>query len=55
MRVSIVELIALFVTFGAGSFVKGPVILLTDGIQNLRLDGLLTSSGIVRACTPDIL
>ena len=40
--VSIVELIALFVTFGAESFVKGPAILLTDGIQNLRLDGLLT-------------
>ena len=38
----VVELIALFVTFGAESFVKGPAILLTDGIQNLRLDGLLT-------------
>ena len=42
VRVSIVELIALFVTFGAESFVKRPAILLTDGIQNLRLDGLLT-------------
>ena len=42
VKVSIVELIALFVTFGAESFVKGPAILLTDGIQNLRLDGLLT-------------
>ena len=42
VEVSIVELIALFVTFGAESFVKGPTILLTDGIQNLRLDGLLT-------------
>ena len=29
-------------TFGAESFVKGPVILLTEGVQNLRLDGLLT-------------
>ena len=38
MEVSIVELLALFVTFGAESF----VILLTEGIQNLRLDGLLT-------------
>ena len=36
VRVSIVELIALFVTFGAESFVKGPAMLLTDGIQNLR-------------------
>ena len=36
VEVSIVELIALFVTFGAESFV------LTEGIQNLRLDGLLT-------------
>ena len=42
VRVSIVELIALFVTFGAESFVKGPAMLLADGIQNLRLDGLLT-------------
>ena len=29
-------------TFVAESFVKRPAILLTDGIQNLRLDGLLT-------------
>ena len=36
------ELLALFVTFGADSFVKGPVMLLTEGIQNLRLHGLLT-------------
>ena len=42
MEVSIVELLALFVTFGAESFVKGPLMLLTEGIQNLRLDGLLT-------------
>ena len=42
VEISIVELMALFVTFGAESFVKGPAILLTDGIQNLRLDGLLT-------------
>ena len=42
VEVSIVELIALFVTFGAESFVKGPAMLLTEGIQHLRLDGLLT-------------
>ena len=42
VEVSIVELLALFMTFGAESFVKGPVMLLTEGIQNLRLDGLLT-------------
>ena len=42
VEVSIVKLIALFVMFGAESFVKGPAILLTDVIQNLRLDGLLT-------------
>ena len=29
-------------TFGAESFVKGPAVLLTEGIQSLRLDGLLT-------------
>ena len=42
VEVSIVELLALFVTFGAESFVKGPAMLLTEGIQNLRVDGLLT-------------
>ena len=42
VEVSIVELLALFVTFGAENFVKGPVILLTEGVQSLRLDGLLT-------------
>ena len=42
VEVSIVELLALFVTFGAESFVKGLVILLTEEIQNLQLDGLLT-------------
>ena len=42
VEVAIVELLALFVTCGAESFVKGPMILLTEGIQNLRLDGLLT-------------
>ena len=39
---SIVELLALIVTFGAENFVKGPAILLTEGVQNLRSDGLLT-------------
>ena len=42
VEVSIFELQALFVTFGAENFVKGPAILLTEGVQNLRLDGLLT-------------
>ena len=42
VEVSIVEILALFVTFGAENFVNGPVVLLTEGIQNLRLDGLLT-------------
>ena len=41
VEVSIFELQALFVTFGAENFVKGPAILLTEGVQNLRLDGLL--------------
>ena len=41
VEVSTVELLALFVTFGAESFVKGTAMLLTEGIQNLRLDGLL--------------
>ena len=42
VEVTIVEILALFVTFGAENFVKGPVVLLTEGIQNPRLDGLLT-------------
>ena len=42
VEVSIVELLALFVTFGAENFMKGPVVLLTEGVQNLRLDELLT-------------
>ena len=42
VEVSLVELLALFVTFGAENFVKRPVVLLTEGVQNLRLDGLLT-------------
>ena len=32
----------LFVTFGEENFVKRPAVLLTEGKQNLRLDGLLT-------------
>ena len=38
----IVVILGLFVTFGAENFIKGPAVLLTEGIQNLRLDGLLT-------------
>ena len=42
VEVSIVELLALFAPFGRENFVKGPAVLLTEGNQNLRLDGLLT-------------
>ena len=42
VEVSIVELLALFVTFGAEKFVRRLAILVTEGVQNLRLDGLLT-------------
>ena len=42
VEVSIVEMLALLVTFGAENFVKGALILLTEGVQNLRLDGLQT-------------
>ena len=41
-ELSIVDILALFVTFGAENFVRGPVVLLTEGVQNLRLDGILT-------------
>ena len=37
-ELSIVELLTLFVTFAAENFVRGPVVLLTEGVQNLRLD-----------------
>ena len=36
VEVSIVELLARFVTFGADNFVRGPAILLTEGVRNLR-------------------
>ena len=42
VEVSIVEILDLLVTFGAENFVRGPAIPLTEGVQNLRLDGLLT-------------
>ena len=42
VEVTIVELLALFVTLGAENFVRGPVILLTEGVQNWRLDRLRT-------------
>ena len=42
VEVSIVELLALFVTFGAENFMRGPAILLSEGVQSLRLDRLLT-------------
>ena len=42
VEVSIVELLVLLVTFKAENFARGPAILLTEGVQNLRLDGLLT-------------
>ena len=41
LEVSIVELLALFVSFVAENFVRGQAILLTEAVQNLRLDGLL--------------
>ena len=41
-ELSIVVSLGLFVTFGAENFVKKPAVLLTEGVNNLRLDGLLT-------------
>ena len=38
----IVVILGLFVTFGVENFVKRPAVLLSDGIQILRLDGILT-------------
>ena len=39
--ISIVVILALFVTLGGENFVEGPVVLLTEGVQNLQLDILL--------------
>ena len=41
-ELSIVVILALFVTFGAENFVIRQEVLLTDGVQKLQLDGLLT-------------
>ena len=38
----IVVILGMFVTFGVENFVKRPAVLLIDGIQILRLDGILT-------------
>ena len=38
-EVAIVVILALFVIFGAENFQKIHAVLLTEGIQNLRLDG----------------
>ena len=42
VEVSIVELLAMFVTFEVKNFVRKPAILLNEGVQNLRLERLLT-------------
>ena len=41
-ELSFVVILGLIVTFGEENLVKGPAVLLTEGIQNLRLDGTLT-------------
>ena len=55
VEVSIVELLALFVTFGAENFLKGPVVLLTEGVQNLRLDELLTMIAITHGNSGELM
>ena len=47
-ELSIVVILGLFVMFKAENFVKGPGLLFTEGMQNLRLDGLLTLNIKVR-------
>ena len=41
-ELSIVVILALFLTFGVEIFAREPVVLLTEGVQVLRLDELLT-------------
>ena len=41
MGLSIVVILVQFMTFRAENFIKSPAVLLTEGIQNFRLDGLL--------------
>ena len=45
-KLSIVLVLTLYVAFGHESFVKGPVLLFTQELADLRLDGLLTLSVI---------
>ena len=46
-ELSILVVLALIVTFGAEHFVKGLVVLLTEVVHNLRMDGLLTLVAIL--------
>ena len=45
-ELSIVKILAPFVAFGAENFVRGTVVLLTEVVQNLRLERLLTQVSI---------
>ena len=46
-ELSMVVIMGLFVMFGSENFRKEPAVLLTEGIQSLRLDGLLTLVAIM--------
>ena len=46
-ELSTVVVLQLLVTFGVENFVKGRAVFFTEGIQNLRLDGLLTLIAIM--------
>ena len=46
-NLSKVVILAIFVIFGTENFEKGPALLLTHGLQNLRLDGLLTLTAMI--------
>ena len=45
-ELSIAVILGVFVTFGSKNFRKKSAVLLTEGIQKLRLDGLLTMIAI---------
>ena len=54
-KLSIGLILALYVTFGHENFVKGPAILFTQALADLRLDGLLTLIAMTYGRLGDLL
>ena len=50
-KLSIGLVLALYVTFGHESFIKRPLVLFTQELADLRLDGLLTLVAMTYGCS----